>query len=106
MPNARYIITLIVAAQIVAYSVGDLTGRVRLGLINPLWKLIGGSDEIRLSIGPCDVGTVLEGLVSSLVSILLSLLLLRIVFRLCWRWIGRLVPEPSDPQSSPAPPAA
>lgn len=94
MPNPRYIITLLVAAQIVAYSVGDLMGRVRVGLIDPLLKLLAGSDEIRLVFGPFDFGTVIVGLFSCLVSILLSLLLLKLVFRWTWRWIDQLIQDP------------
>ena len=101
MPNARYIISLLVAAQIVAYSVGDLTGRVRAGLIDPLLKLLAGSDEIRLVLGPFDIGTVIGGLFSCLVSILLSLLLLKLVFSWAWRWIGQLIPDPQKIHDSP-----
>jgi hypothetical protein len=106
MPSARYIVTLLVAAQIVAYSIGDLTGRVRVGLIDPFLRLIGGSDDIRLLIGPFDIGTVLGGLLSCLVSILLGLLLLRLVFRFAWRWIGRLIPEATDAQPSHTTPSS
>lgn len=107
MPSARYIITLLVAAHIVAASVDDLAGRVRRGLIDPLWRLIAGRDDVGLLIGPFDVGTIIGGLVSCILSIFLSLLLLRLVFRLCWRWIERLVPNSSGSPSSstPIPPA-
>jgi hypothetical protein len=49
-------VTLLVAAQIVAYSTGDLAGRVRVGLIELLSCFVGGSDHTRLLIGPFDVG--------------------------------------------------
>lgn len=99
MPSARYLITLLVTAQLVFYAVGDLAGRVRVGLIDPLLERITGSSQSSFLIGPFDVGYVLGGFISCVVTILLGLLMLRLVYKIAWRWIGPLIPLEPEQQN-------
>lgn len=94
MPSARHIITLLVAAQLVASSVGDLTQRVRAGIIDPLLGLIGGAGSLSLRIWIFDIGGVIGGFFHCILTILVGLVLLRVVFSIAWRWMGEWLAEP------------
>ena len=100
LPNARYILTLLVAAQIVFYAVWNFSGSVQTGILEPLMQRFIGSNGVSLRLGIFDIGMVLGGLVSCLVSILLGPLLLKLVLNASWRWISRLFPDPDKSQTA------
>jgi hypothetical protein len=93
MLNPRFLITILVASQIFSYSIGDLSSRIQSGIVTPLFKLIGGSDDFNLIIGPFNLGIVIGGIFSCIVTILLGLLMLALILKLTWKWIERLIPE-------------
>ena len=100
LPNARYILTLLVAAQIVFYAVWNLFQGVQAGILEPLRQHFIGSDVVSVRVGIFDIGMVLGGLVSCLVCILLGPLLLKLVLNASWRWISRLFPDSGNSQTA------
>lgn len=95
MLTSRFIVTVLVTAQIVALSVGELSVVIKSGIITPLVYLLIGSDLISLRLGIFDIGTVLSGIFSCLITVLLGLSVLALIPKFAWKWIDRIIPDSS-----------
>ena len=100
MPDTRYLITVLVAAQLVGFGIGELSGRIQTGFVTPLLRLVVGAPDIPLMFGRFDVGGIIGAFISCLFTIFFGLLLLRLVLVISWRWIFPMLPTAAPEKRS------
>jgi len=89
MPNAKYLISILVVAQVLAHGVMTLADEVIRELLTPLLWLLGGVPELRF--GPINFSGLFREMFSSVVFVVVSLLVLKLVLRV--GWISAVVPS-------------
>ncbi|MGC3991241.1 MAG: hypothetical protein QM796_16490 [Chthoniobacteraceae bacterium] len=94
MPNARYLISILVVAQLLGHAIVNLTESFLRYLITPRLSLLGAMPELRA--GRFDLNAILGAILSCGLFLLVSFGLLKPIGSWGWRWITTGIPVSKD----------
>jgi hypothetical protein len=87
LPSSRLILAVLVLAPIVSTAVNQIYQALSVGVFSPLLRMVFGSKNFPVMLGPFELGLVLSSLVSALFTIVLGTFLALFVLRISWRFI-------------------
>jgi len=90
MLTPRSVFILLVLAQLVAFSLGEIAGSLRGAVILPLWRLLITPDPV-IMVGRMDVGAVIGTTVLTLISLVIGVITLALLVRFGWPWFARIL---------------
>jgi hypothetical protein len=84
MPTARFLVVVLVLAQLIAYCVGEITGALCSKVLTPLWQEIFDNGGVRIRFGAIDLGALIATVISALVVLALGIFILGMTMRFFW----------------------
>jgi phage gp29-like protein len=97
MPSSRFLVVILVLAQIVTQATGTLAGAIKNGVVYPLLALVLGQMQVQGMVGKTAFNTRLWPVLDCVVTIIVSLVALRLLLKTCWRWLETAIPDSSAP---------
>jgi hypothetical protein len=104
MIQPRFLLTIIVLAQLMVRPIWDLYESIDAGIVQPLLSALVGSGRVPIKAGIFDLGLVLGSILKCFISIVLLVLVLRLALFFSWRWISKLLPPALIPPQVEQPP--